>query len=188
MKEQVDVAHGTCSLGTTMIAASEHGIVAILLAEGRDLLWTDLQLRFPQASLIDEGRRAQFHLQDVLRFIDSPRVNLSFPLDPRGTPFQRRVWQALRGVSAGTTVSYAELARRIGAPGSSRAVAGACAANPIAVVIPCHRAIRSNGGLSGYRWGIERKQALLARERQTAQSPQLPFPAAATSIPPGTGY
>ena len=99
-------------------------------------------------------------------FVEAPRLGLDLPLDVRGTAFQQRVWQALRRIPAGATASYAEIARRIGAPSSVRAVAQACAANKIAVAIPCHRVVKSDGGLSGYRWGVERKRSLLAKEAQ----------------------
>jgi AraC family transcriptional regulator of adaptative response/methylated-DNA-[protein]-cysteine methyltransferase len=128
------------------------------------VLLRDLQDRFPQAEL--RGAEADYEqtVAQVVGLVEAPGLGLDLPLDVRGTVFQQRVWQALRDIPAGSTVSYAELARRIGAPHGARAVAGACAANALAVAIPCHRVVRNDGGLSGYRWGVERKQALLERE------------------------
>ena len=120
--------------------------------------------RFPKARIIGAGADYGNVIAGVVALVEMPKLGLDLPLDVRGTPFQRRVWQALCGIPAGATASYAEIAREIGSPGSVRAVAGACAANPIAVAIPCHRVVRSDGKLSGYRWGIERKRALLDRE------------------------
>jgi AraC family transcriptional regulator of adaptative response/methylated-DNA-[protein]-cysteine methyltransferase len=124
----------------------------------------ELQDRFPRANLVGADERFERTIAAVIAFVERPSSGLDLPLDVRGTAFQHRVWQALRGIPSGTTVSYAELARRIGAPRSTRAVAQACSANAIAVAIPCHRVVRTDGGLSGYRWGIERKRALLERE------------------------
>jgi AraC family transcriptional regulator of adaptative response/methylated-DNA-[protein]-cysteine methyltransferase len=124
----------------------------------------NLQDRFPKARLIGMDRGYEELIAQVCGFVEKPEVGLDLPLDVRGTAFQRRVWQALRDISVGTRVSYSEIARRIGMPSATRAVAGACAANNIAVAIPCHRVVRSNGALSGYAWGIDRKRALLDRE------------------------
>jgi AraC family transcriptional regulator of adaptative response/methylated-DNA-[protein]-cysteine methyltransferase len=128
------------------------------------VLARDLQDRFPQAEL--RGAEADFEatVARVVGFVESPRIGLALPLDVRGTAFQQRVWQALRAIPAGETVSYAELAERVGIPAGARAIAGACAANPVAVAIPCHRVVRQDGSISGYRWGVERKAALLERE------------------------
>jgi AraC family transcriptional regulator of adaptative response/methylated-DNA-[protein]-cysteine methyltransferase len=147
------------SLGLVLAAASEKGVCSILLGDDRELLVTELQRRFPKARLT-EGNAA---LAQILAFIETP-CELALPLDLRGTAFQQRVWQALREIPAGSTLSYAQVAEKIGSPKSVRAVAGACAANAIAVAIPCHRVVRSDGNLSGYRWGVERKRALLDRE------------------------
>jgi AraC family transcriptional regulator of adaptative response/methylated-DNA-[protein]-cysteine methyltransferase len=159
-------AVGECSLGSILVAKSERGVCAILLGDDPDALVRDLQDRFPKATLV--GGDAQFErlVARVVAFIERPGKGLDLPLDVRGTAFQQRVWQALRGIPAGGTATYAEIARRIGAPESTRAVAQACAANPLAVAIPCHRVVRSDGGLSGYRWGVERKRTLLQREAQ----------------------
>ena len=161
---RIHFAVGQCSLGAILVAQSEVGICALLLGDDPDVLVRDLQERFPRADL--RGGEAGFErtVAQVVGFIDAPGGQLDLPLDIRGTLFQQRVWQALCEVPAGSTVSYTEIARRIGAPAAVRAVAGACAANTLAVVIPCHRVVRSDGALSGYRWGIERKRALLDAE------------------------
>jgi AraC family transcriptional regulator of adaptative response/methylated-DNA-[protein]-cysteine methyltransferase len=124
----------------------------------------DLQERFPRATLIGGDAEFERLVAKVVGFVEAPGLGLDLPLDVRGTAFQQRVWQALLAIPAGETVSYTEVARRIGAPASVRAVAQACAANSLAVAIPCHRVVRTDGGLSGYRWGVERKRALLRRE------------------------
>ncbi|QBR72821.1 bifunctional DNA-binding transcriptional regulator/O6-methylguanine-DNA methyltransferase Ada [Beijerinckiaceae bacterium] len=165
-------AIGECSLGSILVARSEKGICAILLGDDPDTLARDLQDRFPNAELIGGDTEFEALVAKVVGFVEAPATGLDLPLDVRGTAFQQRVWQALREIPAGKTVSYADVAKRIGAPKSVRAVAGACAANAIAVAIPCHRVVRTDGALSGYRWGVARKRALLDRER-TARSPQL---------------
>jgi AraC family transcriptional regulator of adaptative response/methylated-DNA-[protein]-cysteine methyltransferase len=157
-------AVGLCSLGSILVAASERGVCAILLGDDPDALARDLQDRFPRARLIGGDAKFEKIVARVVGLVEAPRVGLDLPLDVRGTAFQQRVWQALRAIPAGETASYSEVARRIGAPKSVRAVAGACAANALAVAIPCHRVVRNDGGLSGYRWGVERKRALLDRE------------------------
>ena len=126
----------------------------------------DLQDQFPKADLIGADRRFERLIAQVVGFVEAPAVGLDLPLDLRGTAFQERVWQALRDIPPGSKVSYAQIAERIGAPKSFRAVAQACGANSLAVAIPCHRVVRSNGDLSGYRWGVERKRELLERERK----------------------
>ena len=157
-------AVGECSLGSILVAQSDRGVCALLIGDDPDLLVRDLQDRFPRAALIGGDAGFEQRIAQVIGLIEAPRLGLDLPLDVRGTAFQQRVWQALRDIPPGTTVSYGELARRIGAPRSARAVAGACAANPLAVAIPCHRVVRSDGALSGYRWGVERKRVLLERE------------------------
>jgi len=159
-------AIGECSLGSIAVAASERGVCAILLGDDPDALVRDLQDRFPRANLIGGDRAFEQLVAKVVGFVEAPALGLDLPLDVRGTAFQQRVWQALRKIPAGTKASYAEIARQIGSPGAVRAVAQACAANPLAVAIPCHRVIRNDGALSGYRWGVERKRALLEREAQ----------------------
>ena len=157
-------AIGECSLGSILVAASEKGICAILLGDDPDALARDLQDRFPKAHLIGGDREFEHWMAHVVGFVEAPGVGLDLPLDIRGTVFQQRVWRALIKVPAGTTTSYAEIAKRVGAPKAVRAVAQACAANSLAVAIPCHRVVRTDGALSGYRWGVERKRALLDRE------------------------
>ncbi|EMD6370576.1 bifunctional DNA-binding transcriptional regulator/O6-methylguanine-DNA methyltransferase Ada [Morganella morganii] len=153
-----------CALGDILVAQSEKGICAILLGDDAEALLRDLQDQFPNAELV--GGDAQFEqvVSRVIGFVEAPSSGLDLPLDIRGTAFQRRVWQALQSIPAGTTVSYREIAERIGSPKAVRAVAGACAANCLAVAIPCHRVVRTGGELAGYRWGIERKKRLLQRE------------------------
>ena len=163
---QIQFAVGACSLGAILVARSPKGVCAILLGDDPDALVRDLQDRFPQAGLIGGDAGFETLVARVVGFVEAPGLGLDLPLDVRGTAFQQRVWQALREIPAGETASYAEVARRIGAPRSVRAVAGACAANALAVAIPCHRVVRTGGGLSGYRWGVERKRALLETERE----------------------
>lgn len=153
-----------CSLGAILVARSDKGVCAILLGDDPDALARDLQDRFPNADLIGGDAGFERLVAKVVGFVEAPRLGLDLPLDMRGTAFQQRVWQALREVPAGETVSYADIARRIGEPKAVRAVAQACGANKIAVAIPCHRVVRKDGDLSGYRWGVERKRALLAKE------------------------
>ena len=157
-------AVGDCSLGAILVAATDKGVCAILLGDDPEALVRELQDRFPSAEL-DAGD-ADFDqlVAVVIGFVEAPALGLDLPLDVRGTAFQQRVWQALREIPAGSTVSYAEIAQRIGSPRALRAVAQACASNPLAVAIPCHRVVRRDGALSGYRWGVERKRALLDRE------------------------
>src|SRR5690606_35057672 len=158
-------AVGECTLGSILVAASEKGVCAILLGDNPDALLKDLQDRFPKAQLIGGDKQFERVIAAVIGFVDAPRLGLELPLDVRGTAFQRRVWKALQKIPAGSTATYSEIAQRIGFPKAIRAVAGACAANAIAVAIPCHRVLRLDGSLSGYRWGVERKQALLKKER-----------------------
>jgi AraC family transcriptional regulator, regulatory protein of adaptative response / methylated-DNA-[protein]-cysteine methyltransferase len=165
---EIRFAIGECSLGSILVARSAKGVCAILLSDDPEALVRQLQDRFPRASLIGDDRRFERLVSKVVGFVEDPHVGLDLPLDIRGTAFQQRVWQALRRIPIGTTASYAEIARRIGAPRAVRAVAQACGANPLAVAIPCHRVVRNDGALSGYRWGVERKRTLLAREATRA--------------------
>jgi AraC family transcriptional regulator, regulatory protein of adaptative response / methylated-DNA-[protein]-cysteine methyltransferase len=153
-----------CSLGLVLIAASERGVCAILFGDDPEQLRRDLQNQFPRARLIGGDKSFEELTAKVLAFVEAPADGLNLPLDIRGTAFQHRVWDALRRIPAGSTASYAEIAERIGAPKAVRAVARACATNRIAVAIPCHRVVLSDGGLSGYRGGVKRKRALLAKE------------------------
>lgn len=155
-----------CSLGSLLVAASDKGVCAILLGDDPDALVRDVQDRFRNAELIGGDREFERWVAKVIGFIEAPRIGLDLPLDLRGTAFQQRVWAALRKIPAGQTISYTELAKRIGLPSATRAVAQACGANHIAVAIPCHRVVRNDGSLSGYRWGVERKRELLIRERK----------------------
>ncbi len=161
---EIRFAIGQCSLGSILVARSERGICAILLGDDPDALARDLQDKFPRATLIGGDAEFERLVSEVVGFVETPGLGLDLPLDVRGTAFQRRVWQALQEIPAGTTASYRDIATRIGSPTSVRAVAQACAANALAVAIPCHRVVRTDGGLSGYRWGVERKRALLERE------------------------
>ncbi|WP_024304172.1 bifunctional DNA-binding transcriptional regulator/O6-methylguanine-DNA methyltransferase Ada [Pseudogulbenkiania sp. MAI-1] len=163
---RIHFAIAQCSLGAILVAQSERGVCAILIGDDPDALARDLQDRFPRAELISGDAGFDQLVAKVVGFVEAPGLGLDLPLDVRGTAFQRRVWQALREIPAGSTASYTEIARRIGAPKAVRAVAGACAANALAVAIPCHRVVRTDGSLSGYRWGVERKRALLEREAQ----------------------
>jgi AraC family transcriptional regulator, regulatory protein of adaptative response / methylated-DNA-[protein]-cysteine methyltransferase len=159
-------AIGECSLGSILVATSHLGICSILLGDDPDVLVRDLQDRFPKSNLIGGDSEFEKLVAQVVGFVDAPAIGLDLPLDIRGTAFQQRVWQALREIPAGETQSYSEVAKRIGSPKSVRAVAQACAANKIAVAIPCHRVVKNDGALSGYRWGVERKRALLNKEAQ----------------------
>jgi AraC family transcriptional regulator, regulatory protein of adaptative response / methylated-DNA-[protein]-cysteine methyltransferase len=161
---EIRFAIGECSLGSILVAASERGVCAILIGDDPDELARDLQDRFPRANLIGGDAKFEQLVSKVVGFVEAPGLGLDLPLDVRGTAFQQRVWQALREIPAGKTVSYADIANRIGSPKSVRAVAQACAANVLAVAIPCHRVVRNDGGLSGYRWGVKRKRVLLDRE------------------------
>lgn len=161
---EIRVATARCSLGQVLLARSEKGVCAILLGDRIDSLEGDLRKRFPCARRVDDDPETGALLARVMRTVENPRIAIDLPLDLRGTKLQRRVWAMLGTIPYGSTVSYAEVARRIGAPRAVRAVAQACGANPLAVVIPCHRVVRSDGALSGYRWGAERKRALLERE------------------------
>jgi len=157
-------AVGECSLGSVLVAATGKGICAIMLGDNAGALVRNLEDRFPRAQLVGGDTQFERLVATVVGFIEVPARGLDLPLDVRGTAFQHRVWQALRSIPAGSTASYAEIAERIGEPAAVRAVAQACASNPVALAIPCHRVVRKDGGLSGYRWGVERKRALLERE------------------------
>jgi AraC family transcriptional regulator of adaptative response/methylated-DNA-[protein]-cysteine methyltransferase len=161
---EIRFAVGQCSLGAILVAGSAQGICAIFLGDDPDALVRELQDRFPRARLIGADRDFEQWVAQVVGMVETPAVGLDLPLDVRGTAFQERVWRALREIPPGTTTTYTEIARRIGMPKAVRAVAGACAANKIAVAIPCHRVVRSDGSLSGYRWGVERKRELIERE------------------------
>jgi methylated-DNA-[protein]-cysteine S-methyltransferase/AraC family transcriptional regulator of adaptative response/methylated-DNA-[protein]-cysteine methyltransferase len=161
---EIAFATGESPLGLVLVARSANGVCAILIGSEARELTADLAARFPRNTLVCNHRRLDGELDKIRRFIDTPECGLDLDLDIHGTPFQRRVWDALCAIPSGRTVTYAALARRIGEPAAARAVANACAANAIALAIPCHRVVRSDGTLSGYRWGEERKRALLVRE------------------------
>lgn len=162
--EEIRYATAECSLGFVLVAQSERGVCAILLGYDPGELARDLQDRFPQAKLLDRDAETEQLVSKVAGFVEAPALGLDLPLDIRGTEFQRRAWQALSEIPPGKTVSYGDVAERIGSPGAAKEVAEACAANPLAVAIPCHRVVKKDGGLSGYRWGFKRKRALLRKE------------------------
>jgi AraC family transcriptional regulator, regulatory protein of adaptative response / methylated-DNA-[protein]-cysteine methyltransferase len=164
--EEINFALGQTTLGSILVASSKKGVVAILLGDDPDKFLRELQDRFPKAKLIGADKEYEKLVAPVVGFIEAPNQGLNLPLDIRGTAFQQRVWRVLQGIPAGKTVSYAEIAKKIGSPKLVRAVAGACAANNIAVTIPCHRVVRTDGSLSGYAWGIDRKRQLIDRERK----------------------
>ncbi|HSI28237.1 MAG TPA: bifunctional DNA-binding transcriptional regulator/O6-methylguanine-DNA methyltransferase Ada [Methylophilus sp.] len=155
-----------CSLGNILVASSDKGICAISLGDDAEALLRELQDRFPKANLIGGDEAFESMVATVIGFIESPGLGLNLPLDIQGTAFQQRVWQALQKIPVGSTVTYTELAQLIGMPKAIRAVASACAANTLAVAIPCHRVVRLDGSLSGYRWGVERKLALIKLESE----------------------
>jgi AraC family transcriptional regulator, regulatory protein of adaptative response / methylated-DNA-[protein]-cysteine methyltransferase len=160
----VRFAVGTCSLGMILVATTTGRVRAILFGDDPERLTRDLRERFPEARLIGAEDELEQLVGKVVGFVEAPAAGLDLPLDLRGTAFQLRVWQALREIPAGLTASYSDIAERIGAPKEAYAVGEACAANMIAVAIPCHRVVRKDGGLAGYRWGLWRKRALLRRE------------------------
>lgn len=157
-------AVGQCSLGAILVGATEKGVCSILLGDDPDALVHELERRFPKAQLIGGEKEFEQWIAKVVGLVERPGQEFDLPLDVRGTAFQQRVWKALREIPVGSTVSYAKIAERIGAPKAVRAVAQACGSNPLAIVIPCHRVVRNDGALSGYRWGVERKRALLKQE------------------------
>jgi AraC family transcriptional regulator of adaptative response/methylated-DNA-[protein]-cysteine methyltransferase len=158
-------AVGECSLGSVLVAASDKGVCSILLGDDPDALARDLQDRFPKARIVGPDATFDRWVAQAVGLVEKPALGLDLPLDIRGTVFQLRVWEALRRIPPGSTASYTDIAKRIGQPKASRAVAAACAANPLAIAIPCHRVVRTDESLSGYRWGVERKAELLKRER-----------------------
>lgn len=162
--EDIRFAVGQTSLGAILVASSDKGVAAILLGDDPEALVRELQDRFPKARIVGADRDYEALVAKIVGFVEEPRIGLDLPLDVRGTAFQQRVWRALQEIPAGKTASYAEIATRIGSPKAVRAVAGACAANNLAVAIPCHRVIRNDGALSGYAWGVARKRELLRKE------------------------
>lgn len=166
---EIKFSIGECTLGLILVAASAKGVCAIFFGDKPDVLRRDLQKQFPRAKFVGGDKPFDRLVSKAIAFVEHPRAAWDLPLDIRGTVFQHRVWDALRRIPLGATASYAEIAEKIGAPGSARAVARACASNPIAVAIPCHRVVRSDGSLSGYRGGVSRKRALLSREADSSR-------------------
>jgi len=163
--EEIRYAVAPCSLGWVLVAASGKGVCAILLGDRPDALVKDLKRQFPRAELVGGDKDFEGLTTKIIAFVDAPGTPPDLPLDIRGTAFQHHVWETLTRIPAGATASYAEIAKAIGAPRAARAVARACAANKLAVAIPCHRVVRGDGSLSGYRWGVTRKRALLDKEK-----------------------
>jgi AraC family transcriptional regulator, regulatory protein of adaptative response / methylated-DNA-[protein]-cysteine methyltransferase len=163
--QRIQFAVADCSLGKALVAESGKGVCAIFLGGDAAALQRELAERFPGAQLVPGDKAFGKRIARLIGFIEAPGQNFDLPLDVQGTAFQQKVWKALRRIPAGTTASYADIARAIGAPKAVRAVAGACGANPVAVAIPCHRVVGKDGGLGGYHWGVARKRALLAREK-----------------------
>jgi AraC family transcriptional regulator of adaptative response/methylated-DNA-[protein]-cysteine methyltransferase len=168
--ETIHFAIGESSLGTILVASTPKGVAAILLGKDPEALIRELQDRFPKAQLVGDDRNYASVIARVVGYVEAPALGLDLPLDVRGTAFQQRVWQALMRIPPGQTLSYAQLAESIGRPSAARAVARACAQNRLAVIVPCHRIIRGDGSLGGYRWGLPRKQALLEAEREAPQA------------------
>jgi len=160
-------AFGTTSLGSILVASTDKGVCAIFIDDDRDALVRELQERFPDAELVGGDTEFEQIVAQVVAFVEEPQIGFTLPLDIRGTAFQQRVWQALREIPLGTTVTYTDIARKIGKPKAVRAVGAACGANHIGVLIPCHRVVGTNGKLTGYRWGVERKKELLRREKES---------------------
>ena len=163
---QIRFALGQSTLGAILVASSQHGICAILMGDDPETLLQSLQDRFPNATLIGADEAYEQYVAQVVGLVEAPALGVNLPLDIRGTAFQERVWRALQAIPPGTTATYSDVAQAIGAPGAVRAVARACGANHIAIAIPCHRVVRKDGDVSGYRWGVERKIALLQREKR----------------------
>jgi AraC family transcriptional regulator, regulatory protein of adaptative response / methylated-DNA-[protein]-cysteine methyltransferase len=161
---EIHFAISDCTLGSVLVASSERGVCAIFMGDDPGALVRDLRNHFAGEQPVGGDAAFEALVASVVRFVDMPAMGLDVPLDLRGSAFQQRVWRALRDIPVGSTATYNDIAKRIGSATSARAVAQACAANPIAVAIPCHRVVRSDGGLSGYRWGVARKRALLERE------------------------
>lgn len=165
-KEHIQFAIGDSWLGYVLAAQSNNGLCAVLLGNEPNELKNELRSHFLEAELIEGGKETAALLAKVISYIDEPSKPLDVSLDERGTPFQKKVWKALQEIPCGSTVSYTEIAQKIGSPQAIRAVGTACGANTIAIIIPCHRVVRNNGSISGYRWGVERKKLLLQREYQ----------------------
>lgn len=168
--ETITWASSSSSLGRILVAATPQGLCAILLGDEEEALRLELAQRFPAARLVPAGPEFQHTMEQIIALVDQGTPPENLPLDLRGTLFQHQVWTALRAIPPGETLTYGQLAQKIGRPGAARAVGSACGANPAAVLVPCHRAIAADGGLGGYRWGLERKQTLLQRERRQKEA------------------
>ena len=166
MDRQILFSTGECVLGTVLVARSERGVCAILLGDDPNELERDLRQRFPHDDVCDAYVGLESLVSEVVRYLAAPHTRLDPPLDPRGSELEQRVWHALREIPPGTTETYSDVARRLGVATTAKEVAEACAANPLAVAIPCHRVVRKDGSLAGYRWGVRRKRVLLERERR----------------------
>jgi len=166
---EIRFAIGECSLGSILVAATERGVCAILFGDDPEELAHDLERRFPRARLVGADARFERLVAKVVGLVEKPRLGTKLPLDIRGTAFQERVWRALSEIPPGETASYADIARAVGAPKAVRAVAQACASNALAVAIPCHRVVRKDGDIAGYRWGVERKRELIEREHRAQE-------------------
>lgn len=164
VSDSLSFALGRCFLGTVLIAKSDKGLSAVFLGNTPDQLIKELYQQFPDMTINSDNKGMTRLLSDVIKFIEKPDQQSNFRLDVQGTDFQKQIWQELRQIPPGTTISYSQLAEQLGSPKAARAVANACAANKLAVLIPCHRVVRADGSLSGYRWGVDRKQKLLAKE------------------------
>jgi len=165
VNDSIRFAIGQCSLGLLLVAISHQGVCAIALNDDAEILAQALHQWFPQAQMNATDTQLQHVLATLLQYVENPRQSIDLPLDIRGSAFQKQVWQALCQIPTGSTASYSDIAQRIGVPKAVRAVAGACAANRLALLIPCHRVVKVNGDISGYRWGVERKAELLRREQ-----------------------
>jgi len=166
----IHVAFARSPIGLMLVARSAAGLAAVLIGDDRDTLWRELARRFPLGELAGSDAALDALAAKVAALVDAPAKKLDVRLDMRGTPFQREVWRALRAIPVGSTITYADLAASLDRPGSARAVGAACGANPLAIIVPCHRVVSRDGSLTGYRWGVERKQALLQREAEMRAS------------------
>jgi AraC family transcriptional regulator, regulatory protein of adaptative response / methylated-DNA-[protein]-cysteine methyltransferase len=166
----IHVAFARSPIGLMLVARSAAGLAAVLIGGDRDTLRRELARRFPLGELAGSDAALDALAAKVAALVDAPAKKLDVPLDMRGTPFQREVWQALRAIPVGSTTTYADLAASLDRPGSARAVGAACGANPLAIIVPCHRVVARDGSLTGYRWGVERKRALLHREAEMRAS------------------
>lgn len=164
MTTEIRYAIDKCSLGLILAAWTGQGLCAIFLENSASKLKQELQARFPKTQLIEDNEQSKKYLRKIIQFIENPSLKMDLPLDIQGTAFQQQVWKVLQKIPAGKVMSYTDVAKKIGAPKAFRAVAQACGANKLAILIPCHRVVRQDGSISGYRWGVERKRILLKKE------------------------